>query len=336
MATAVNDAVAVSWEPVSGADGYEVYEAAENLPGPEGKKTYLPVGKTEKCLLVLEKKQAGATYFYYVRAYRTDGNGKKIYGLKSAVRATAVAAEGISTIKNFLRTAIAPVGSTMYVWGGGWNKADTAAGREAKSVGLSPSWRSFADRQTSSYNYKNHRYKIHQGLDCAGFVGWAVYNVLNTKNKEKGYVYSAREQAKKFSRLGFGSYKAADEIRNYKAGDIMSSTCNCCGHVWIVVGQCGDGSVVLVHASPSGVQLGGTVTSTGKKNSEAAALARKYMKKYYKAWYQKYPKTDRGSSYLSHYGQMRWKTAGKQVVLSDPDGYRGMDAKQVLEDLFSE
>lgn len=39
------------------------------------------------------------------------------------------------TLKHFLKTSIKPVGQTMYVWGGGWNKADTAAGKEARQMG---------------------------------------------------------------------------------------------------------------------------------------------------------------------------------------------------------
>lgn len=328
MATAVNGRIAVSWEPVSGADEYEVYEAKE------GSSLYTRVGTTADCRAVLEEKEAGAVYSYYVRACKNPGSGKKSYSKKSAVVSTTVAAEGISTIKNFLKTALAPVGSAMYVWGGGWNEEDTGAGPEAVRIGVSPSWRSFASGKNSSYNYKDYRYQIHKGLDCSGYVGWTVYNVLNTKEGEEGYVYSASKQAKKFSELGFGSYSSANQIKNYKAGDIMSSTCKCCGHVWIVVGQCSDGSVVLLHSSPAGVQINGTVTPQGKKNSQAVALAKKYMKKYYGEWYQKFPKVDRGSSYLSHYGQMRWRTTGKNVVLSDPDGYQDMSAEEVLKALF--
>ena len=114
----------------------------------------------------------------------------------------------------------------------------------------------------------------------------------------------------------------------------MSSTCNCCGPGGIVIGACEDGSVVLVHASPAGVQLSGTTTPKGKKKSEAYQLAKKYMKKFYKSWYNRYPNVSKSSAYLSHYAQMRWKTAGKNIVLSDPDGYRNMSAEEVLEDLF--
>lgn len=331
MATAVRHQIAVSWEPVFGAEEYEIYEATK-VNGKRSK--FLMVKRTENCQALLEGKKSGICYVYYVRACKNTKNGAKIYSRKSATASTTVAAKGVSTIKNFLKTALAPVGSTMYVWGGGWNKADTGAGEDAKRVGLSPAWRSFANGQTSSYNYKNYRYQIHAGLDCSGYVGWTIYNVLHTKNNGRGYVFSASKQAKKFSELGFGSYRQASQVRDYRAGDIMSSTCNCCGHVWIVVGQCSDGSVVLLHASPSGVQLNGTVTPKGNKNSQAVRLAAKYMKKYYNSWYQKFPRMDRGSAYLAHYGQMRWNTAGKESILSDPDGLQKMQAEKVLEELF--
>ncbi|MDE5864082.1 MAG: hypothetical protein K2H34_07035 [Lachnospiraceae bacterium] len=330
MSTAVKTDIVISWEPLSNAAGYEIYESAADIQG----GYYRRVCDTSKNKLVLHNKTAGSVYSYYVRAYRIQGKGKKVYSRAGEVVSTTVPQKGVSTIKNFLQTAIAPIGSTMYVWGGGWNKADTAAGKEAKSIGVSSKWRAFAKNKRASYNYKNYRYQIHNGLDCSGYVGWCIYNVMNTKNGQKGYVYSASKQAKKFSELGFGSYRQAREITGYKAGDIMSSTCSCCGHVWIVVGQCDDGSVVLIHSSPAGVQLSGTVTPAGRKNSEAYRLAKRYMKKYYPSWYQKYPKVDRGSSYLSHYGQMRWNTTGKNIILSDPDGYQDKDAKEILKDLF--
>lgn len=48
-----------------------------------------------------------------------------------------------STLKTLLLTALEPVGSTMYVWGGGWNKADTGAGIEAVSIGVTSKWKAF-------------------------------------------------------------------------------------------------------------------------------------------------------------------------------------------------
>lgn len=333
MATAVKTSVVVTWEPVADADGYAVYEADVSGRGSgETQADSLEVSCTEtkNCRVVLKSRKARCTYEYYVAAFKLNSKGEKVYSKASAKVCTTVSEKGYSTIKNFLMTAKAPIGSTMYVWGGGWNKADTAAGKEAKTTGLSAKWRSFAKNKKSNYNYRNYRYQIHNGLDCSGYVGWCVYNVRNTANGKKGYVYSASKQAKKFSEMGFGSYTPAASVRDYKAGDILSSS----GHVWIAIGQCSDGSVVLMHASPPGVQISGTATPGGKKNSKAYKLAKKYMKKYYKSWYKKYPDVSRGASYLSGYSRMRWDVESDKAVLTDPDGYQDMSPEHVLEDLF--
>ncbi len=327
MSTVVEGKVVLTWEKMKNADGYRLYEATK------GNK-YRLIGQTKKTKMILKGRVKGETYRYYMKAYKIKSNGKKTYSKASKKVSVRIPQQGVSTIKNFLQTAIAPVGSTMYVWGGGWNKEDTAAGKEARTTGLSKSWRTFSKKQTTTYNYNNYRYQIHDGLDCSGYVGWCVYNVMNTQNNQPGYVLSASKQAKKFARLGFGKYRSASKIRNYKAGDIMSSTCSCCGHVWIVIGQCEDGSVVLVHASPPGVQINGTTTPDGEKDSQAYRLAKKYMKKYYPTWYQKYEEVSRGPAYLSHYGQMRWNTTGDEVFLSDPDRYQKMSADKILKDLF--
>jgi len=59
-----------------------------------------------------------------------------------------------------LRIAKKPVGSTMYVWGGGWNKEDTGSGTEAVSIGLSPRWKEFYELQDKDYDYKNYKFCI--------------------------------------------------------------------------------------------------------------------------------------------------------------------------------
>ena len=50
-------------------------------------------------------------------------------------------------------------------------------------------------------------------------------------------------------------------------------------HIYIVVGSCADGSVVLVHSSPAGVRLTGTPDKKGRTNSEAVKLATTYTYK---------------------------------------------------------
>ena len=100
LANGVDGQVVLSWESVQRADGYEVFEITQ-----------------------FQNKKRGSVYQYKVRAYKIykkNGEEKRIYSSFGAVARTTVAKNSTSTIKNFLTTALAPVGSTMYIWGGGW------------------------------------------------------------------------------------------------------------------------------------------------------------------------------------------------------------------------
>ncbi len=312
----------IKWPKRSDLTGYEVYRCNAS-----GQPTKL-VRKTSACKVTLKKFKYGTTYYYKVRGYKEKKNHKFRYTRYSKLIKVPVFRK--STLKKLLLTALEPVGSTVYVWGGGWNEADTGAGLEATTIGVSPRWESFFNQQDSSYNYNNTRYQIHDGLDCSGYIGWCIYNILETDNGKPGYVMSAKLMAPNFASRGWGTFTAAGNVRNYRAGDIMSTAS---GHVWMVVGQCSDGSVVILHSSPPGVQLMGTPTPGGNTNSEAVALARQYMQKYFPTWYQKFPNCSRDGSYLTNYSQMRWDISGN-MIMSDPDKYRNKTADQILADLF--
>ena len=127
MSTAVKKEIAVSWEAVKGADGYEVYEAVETdcdsqeesqLDDLDEKEkqagSYYLVRSVKKSKVILKGKQPGKVYSYYVRAYQIKSNGKKSYSRASKKVSTTVAAKGISTVKNLLQTAIAPIGCLLY------------------------------------------------------------------------------------------------------------------------------------------------------------------------------------------------------------------------------
>ena len=229
------------------------------------------------------------------------------------------------SILQFLKTALLPVGKTMYVWGGGWNEEDTGAGIEAVTLGVSERWAEFASKQDSDYDYKTTRYRIHDGLDCSGFVGWAVYNVLETENGRDGYVMSSTKMAEEFSKLGLGTFTQKEDVRNHKAGDIMSMS----GHVWISLGECSDGSVLLLHASPPGVIICGTSLPNGEK-SDAVLLAERIMSENYPEWYEKFPECSRPHSYLTASSQMRWHRG----ILTDGEGLCEMTADEIAELLF--
>ncbi len=232
------------------------------------------------------------------------------------------------TVKNMLANAFLPVGKAVYVYGGAWNEEDTAAGIEAMTYGISPRWVDFYNAQPASYDYKTTRYQIHDGLDCTGYVGWTMYQIFGNQYSHTGYVYPSKKMALSYSELFGGTYTAKEQVTVRNCGDVMSSN----GHAYMVVGQCEDGSVVFLHASPPAVSLCGTYTPDGNKKSQAITLATRYMKTYFPAHYQKYPSTSRNTAYLTDYNRMQWS----ENVLPDPDGYRSMSADEVLADLFAE
>ena len=235
------------------------------------------------------------------------------------------------SLLRFLQTALQPVGRTVYIWGGGWNEEDTAAGVEAVSIGVSPRWESYFVKQTADYDYTKTRYRIHDGLDCSGYVGWSLYNFWHSVDGGHGYVMKAKDMAESFATRGWGSYTPAGQVRDYRAGDIMSGS----GHVYIVLGDCADGSVLLAHSSPPGVQLSGTVSAAGSSRSQAAALAEHYMQKYYPEWYQKFQTRVLPKEFLHQYAQMRW-TLNDRLGIKDDERLQEKTAAEVMRLLLGE
>lgn len=251
---------------------------------------------------------------------------------------------GLRTIKNFLATAMQPVGQTLYVWGGGWNDEDTAASKTAKHIGVWPQWKEFFDCQDKNYDFRNYAASengevvapvtsyLPLGLDCSGYRGWVLYNVFHSKDMEGlGYVFPHTRRISNFVDNNWGVAIEPKDIKCFKAGDIMDKP----GHVYMVVGSCSDGSIVIVHSSRQGVHLCGTVTPTGNENSQAVALAESYMKKYYPKYDEKFSHWGymRDGDYLTQYTQLRWDT---EETMKDPDCYTEMNAEQVLKNLFGE
>ena len=228
------------------------------------------------------------------------------------------------TVLDFLKIATMPVGNTMYIWGGGWNEADTGAGEDAVTLGISPQWAIFAADKEAKYDHNDFRYQIHNGLDCSGYVGWAVYNLLETENGREGYVCKSTQMAQALADRGLGLYIPAQQMTQWQPGDIMSMP----GHVWIVVGMCDDGSVLLLHSSPPGVMFSGTLLPNGGE-SQASRLAQWVMQTHFPQWYEKFPQVSRSCDYLSKSSAMRW------TVLEDPEGIRNMTAQQIVEQIFS-
>ena len=202
------------------------------------------------------------------------------------------------------------------------------------------------------------------GLDCSGFVGWTLYNTLYDESMvNPGMVDSSTKMANKLAnefklgefvhpqQYGFDYAKrlkiAADE---YSVGDVVSLQ----GHVFIVLGKCEDGSLVIVHSTPEyswdnaayGYFGGGVMLSPlnpnnpADKNCEAYRLVQKYMTTYYPEWTKRYPVIMKNAFYFSFpantkTGVFHWNLFNENG-LSDPDGYRNMSAEEILKDLFCE
>ncbi len=231
------------------------------------------------------------------------------------------------TVRRFLENALKPMGTTLYVYGGGWNKEDTGAGEEATTLGLSPAWGEFYRSQDASYDSSQYRYQIEKGLDCSGYVGWTIYNTLETENGKPGYVFLSREFGDRLAEMGYGNNVPREAVDGYIPGDIMSSSIDY--HVWISLGQCPDGSVVLLHSSPPGVRICGTAAPDGTQSSQAVSIAERFMSERYPDWYSRYPDCYKGMSYLTNYSRFRWGD-----IMYDPDGYGSLTPEQVLTDLF--
>ncbi len=268
------------------------------------------------------------------------------------------AVPGEKTVKNLLQTALLPVGRTLYLYGGGWNWQDDGASLEARSIGIAASWAAFFDRQSAHFNYRakdpsasyypygkwNEYY--YAGLDCSGYMGWVIYNVMNTESGKEGYVMGANKMAKTFASYGWGTWTRdaiTPEGRQLLPGDIISKP----GHVWICLGTCADGSVVFAHASPTDSRLdspgGGVQLSAlgGSTDCQAYQLADHYMKTYYPEWYSRYPVALKDFTEYTSFagnevlGRFTWDISGSGV-LADPEGIRDLSAEQVLALLYGE
>ena len=313
--------------------------------------------------------------------------------LPPAAPAATLVAPGVRTLKNFLATALAPMGRALYVYGGGWNWQDTAAGPQATAVGLAAEWDAFFHAQAACYHYRkngvypeNNRNPLYYaGLDCSGYLGWTLYNTLHRENGLPGYVCPASRMASALACRGWGqllqgganrlseshpsreavpasldgffesrlscedSFASADGLRPADSSHLTSGlrpgdVCSIDGHVWLCVGQCSDGSILLAHSAPTdsrsgcpggGVQL--SSLSPGGGSCEALELAESWMARNASAWYRRYAPVYRDWAVYTDFfgGVFRWTLDGSGI-LTDPDGFSACSAAEILKQLADE
>ena len=291
---------------------------------------------------------------------------EEIYTEADSYQPPVMGNPGEKTLKNFFATAMMPVGTTLYIYGGGWDWQDEGAAFQTRTIGLSDDWRRFFYSQDVNYTFKEkdgdeskkdaaHSYYpyggyneyYYAGLDCSGYVGWTLYNVMNKEDGKDGYVMSSTKMARTLAEKGLGKWtQNFMKPVNYKdseflPGDIFSKK----GHIWICLGTCEDGSIVILHStaadSRTGQPGGGPELSAigESKDCDAYRLADKYMSKYFSDWYARYPialKNYEEYTYVEgeYVGKFSWNLTGADSVLSDPDNLRSKRPEEILEILF--
>ena len=278
---------------------------------------------------------------------------------------------GRKTLKNFLSTALMPVGTTLYMFGGGWNWQDTGTSRFVCEIGVPESWISFFQSQDMNYTFKSQDYASgdlmenadpansyypyygwneynYAGVDCSAYIAWTTYNTINKKSGKSGYLTNSKRIASSYAGRSWGTLSTDfnkpknSRSSDFKPGDIISID----GHAWITLGTCSDGSILILHSSPTLSYTnepggGPQISAIGdSEDCKAFKLAEEYMTKYYPEWSSRYPVVLRDYETMTNIeaegtGKFSWDVSG-DGVLTDPDGYQEMSGEEVLADLFGE
>lgn len=277
----------------------------------------------------LNHKCRSGLYYVHIYAKTIDGNMEFLTG--STFRLSRTDSIDIASV---IKNAGEPVGKTLYVWGGGWNAADNGSGETAVNIGLWPEWESYFNRNRQGYSYRPGQSAWRQGerqwrfygLDCSGYIGWLLYNSVHKGRNAAGYVVDAEQIAASLTTYGYGTVTACSPSSTFKPGDIISMS----GHCYLVLGQCSDRSVLLVHSTPNGgVQVSGTVN--GGSSSQASRLAQSFMQQNYPTWWASFGGEGRQSVSASSYlnGKKFSWTVNSQV--GDSAGIQSKSPEQVLD-----
>ena len=259
-------------------------------------------------------------------------------------------APGRRTLKNLLCAALQPVGTTLYVYGGGWNWQDDGQCRQAMAQDIPAGWQTFFREMGPNYCYRresggpdwyprgNYNPYYYAGADCSGYLGWVLQQVLGPGNFVSPATGMARRLAERW-RLGDWS-RPEGEKKCFRPGDIVSIR----GHVWLCLGGCEDGSQVILHSTPSpsrtgcpggGVQLSGLGDGP---ECQGFALARRYMETWYPEWSRRYRAVRKPFGAYTDWsggedcGRFRWDLDGPG--LTDPERIRDLGAEEILQSLY--
>ncbi|WP_418985238.1 hypothetical protein [Agathobaculum sp.] len=246
---------------------------------------------------------------------------------------------GRRTVLNLLRTAMQPIGTTLYIYGGGWNEQDTGADVAARAPLPSPAWRAFFLSQNVAYDYRRFldpRFR-RCGLDCSGYLGWTLCATLHSEPQNEGYVCPSTEMAGRLAARGLGTLLRFPT--DFLPGDVFSMS----GHVWLCVGACRDGSLVIAHSSPTpdrigtgrggGAQLSALPPDDSNLSCEALTLARHYMRRF-PTWSARYAAQAKPRAQYTVLPDNPNSGLFRFTALSDPENIKNQDAPTILSALF--
>lgn len=276
----------------------------------------------------LNHKCRSGLYYIHIYAKTIEGNMEFLTG--SSFRMSRTDSIDIASV---IKNAGKPLGKTLYVWGGGWNAADNGSGETAVNIGLWPEWENYFNRNRRGYSYRpgqsawrrGERQWRFYGLDCSGYLGWMFYNSVHKGRNPAGYVVDAEQIAASLTAYGYGTVTACSPSSTFRPGDVISMS----GHCYLVLGQCSDRSVLLIHSTPNGgVQVSGTVN--GGSSSQASRLAQSFMQQNYPTWWASFGGEGRqkvsASSYLNG-RKFSWTVNGR---VGDSAGIQSKSPEQVL------
>lgn len=265
------------------------------------------------------------------------------------------------TIKEFLSHSIEPLGTTLYIFGGGWDYDENTGDEYSKSIGVSPTWKEFFESQNEWFVYKNSKKKNtsyfpfdgknkhhEKGLDCTGFLGWLFYNTFEKEGSNKNYVYNTAKWLDTFTNdynLGTkevpeGTY--LEKSKSMTPSDIVIID----GHAYIVIGRCDDDSIVILHSTVTnsitgafggGLQLSAiNIHKSENKNCKAYNLADYYMSTYFPEWHRRYPTVVKPTEKYLRFNNNNCGIFHFTIpeVITDPENIKNMSADEILKLLF--
>lgn len=173
QAKIVDNAVKISWNKVSGATGYEIYRATSE----NGKYTKISDAPANWISLTNKSVEKGNTYYYKMRAVKTEANGAKVYSEYSKVMSAKIPGGTISTFR--APTSVRTEGINDTSIRIKWNGVSGAKGYQIYRATVNKS-SAFKRVSTVSSKYRSIQNK---GLVTGKTYYWKVraYKVVNGK-----------------------------------------------------------------------------------------------------------------------------------------------------------